>query len=153
MPTELKAVVFRTSKLKETKDFFVSVPGLVIKESSVTHFVIHSKGIRLLFVESGNDLEVELYLSKSVSLSDENNLTLHTTPKISGLAICEDPNGIKIIISETSDNKKITNHPGGSPTIINSKKISTFHTGGFNSTGPFYGNGCSIVSLKFPEVV
>src|SRR5580704_4587352 len=107
MPTELKAVVFRTSKLKETKDFFVSKLGIVIKEYSVTHFVIHSKGIRLLFVESDNDLDVELYLSRSLSPSHENNLTLHSSAKNSGLAICEDPNGIKIITSETSDNKKI----------------------------------------------
>jgi catechol 2,3-dioxygenase-like lactoylglutathione lyase family enzyme len=106
MPTKLKGVVFRTSKLKETKDFFVSELGLVVKESSVTHFVIHSNGIRLLFIESGNDLEVELYLSKALNPSDENNLILSSTPKIPVLTICEDPNGIKIIISETSDNKK-----------------------------------------------
>jgi catechol 2,3-dioxygenase-like lactoylglutathione lyase family enzyme len=105
MPTELKAVVLRTSKLKETKDFFVEL-GMAIKESSVTHFLIHSKSIRLLFVESGNDLEVELYLSKSLSASHENNLTLHSATKIPRLAICEDPNGIQIIISETSDNIK-----------------------------------------------
>jgi hypothetical protein len=107
MAAEIKAVVFKTPKLKETKIFFTSELGFVIKESSVTHFVIHSKGIRLLFVESGNDLEVELYLSKVLSSSDENNLTLHSSPKNSGLAFCEDPNGIKIIISETSDNIKI----------------------------------------------
>jgi catechol 2,3-dioxygenase-like lactoylglutathione lyase family enzyme len=107
MPTELKAVVFRTSKLKETKDFFVAKLGMVIKESSVTHFVIHSKGIRLLFVESDNDLEVELYSSKSVNHSHENNLKLHSGLKIPGLATCKDPNGIKIIISEVSDNSKI----------------------------------------------
>jgi hypothetical protein len=105
MPTELKAVVFRTSKLKETKDFFVEL-GMAIKESSVTHFVIHSKGIRLLFVESDNDLQVELYLSKSLSRSHENNLTLHSSTKNPGLTICEDPNGIQIIISQTSDNIK-----------------------------------------------
>jgi catechol-2,3-dioxygenase len=106
MPTELKAVVFRTSKLKETKDFFVNELGMAIKESSATHFVIHSKSIRLLFVESDNDLEVELYLSKSLSASHENNLTLHSATKIPGLTICEDPNSIQIIISEKSDNKK-----------------------------------------------
>jgi hypothetical protein len=107
MPTELKAVVFRTSKLKETKDFFVAELGMAIKESSVTHFVIHSKGIRLLFVESDKDLEVELYLSKVFSATAENNLTLHSIKKIPELTIREDPNGIKIIISETRDNKKI----------------------------------------------
>jgi len=105
MPTELKAVVFRTSKLKETKNFFVEL-GIAIKESSVTHFVIHSKRIRLLFVESDNDLEVELYLSKSLSPSRENNLTLHSNAKIPGLSSCKDPNGIQIIITEGSDNIK-----------------------------------------------
>jgi hypothetical protein len=105
LPTELKAVVFRISKLKETKDFFVGL-GTAIKESSVKHFVIHSKNIRLLFVESDNDLEVELYLSKSLSLSNENDLTLHSIAKIPGLAILEDPNGIKIIISTAPENKK-----------------------------------------------
>ena len=107
MAAKIKAVVFRTSRLKETKEFFIATLGVAIKESSMTHFVIHSKGIRLLFVESDNDLEVELYLSKILNPSGENNLTLHSNPKIPELIICEDPNGIKIIISEASDNKKI----------------------------------------------
>jgi catechol 2,3-dioxygenase-like lactoylglutathione lyase family enzyme len=100
MLTKLSAVVFRTSKLKETKDFFFNKLGIAIKESSVTHFVIHSNGIRLLFVESDNDLEVELYLSKVLKSDAENKLTLHSTLKTPGFTICEDPNGIKIIISE-----------------------------------------------------
>ena len=81
MPAEIKAVVFRTSKLKETKEFFIAKLGVAIKEYSMTHFVIHSRGIRLLFVESDNDLEVELYVSKVFSPPGENNLTLHGAQK------------------------------------------------------------------------
>jgi len=91
MATKIKAVVFRTSQLKTTKDFFATKLGFVIKESSVTHFVIHSKGIRLLFVESNNDVEAELYMSSK--------LEQHIT-KTQTLTERRDPNGIKIIISD-----------------------------------------------------
>jgi catechol-2,3-dioxygenase len=91
MPAELKAVVFRTSKLKETKDFFINELGFIIKESSITHFVLQAKGIRILFVETGNDFNVELYVRKRLNAAAKNKLTLH-----------EDPNNIKIIISDKS---------------------------------------------------
>ena len=103
MPTDLKAVVFRTSRLKETKDLFVTDMGMSIKESSATHFVIHSKGIRILFVESDNNVEVELYLSKVLRPSRKKTFTLHSRQKKSGFTIYQDPNGIKIIISAAPD--------------------------------------------------
>ncbi len=84
MKPQLKAVVFRTARLKETKSYFADQLGLGIKEYSPTHFVIHSKGIRVVFIESETDLKVELYFSKSNSES---------------LTVLEDPNQIKIIIS------------------------------------------------------
>jgi hypothetical protein len=104
--TEIKAVVFKTSQLKTTKEFFVSKLGMAIKESSVTHFVIHSKGIRILFVESGNNFEVELYVCKRSGASVKNNLALHPIIKKAALSIVEDPNNMKIIIAETSSNIK-----------------------------------------------
>jgi len=84
MPVLLKAIVFRTSKLKETKDFFINVLGFVIKESSVTHFVIHDKGLRILFVEQAGLLETEIYLNNKPA---------------GNLRTLEDPNQIKIIIT------------------------------------------------------
>jgi hypothetical protein len=54
MTTEIKAVVFKTSQLKATKEFFVSKLGIAIEESSITHFVIHSKKIRLLLTFKKN---------------------------------------------------------------------------------------------------
>lgn len=104
MTTEIIAVVFRTSKLKATKEFFSSKLGIAIKESSITHFVIHSKKIRLLFVESDDNFEVELYVRKRSGASEKNKLTLYPIP---ALSIFEDPNNIKIIISETPGNIKI----------------------------------------------
>jgi catechol-2,3-dioxygenase len=80
----LKAVVLKTSRLKETQDFFESILGMKIEESSITHFVVYSKGIRVLFVESNSGLEVEFYLTKKST---------------EGLTVQEDPNQIKIIIS------------------------------------------------------
>jgi catechol-2,3-dioxygenase len=80
----LKAIVLKTSRLKETQDFFETSLGMKIEESSITHFVIHAKGIRVLFVESNNGMEVELYLTKKSA---------------EGLTVQEDPNHIKIIIS------------------------------------------------------
>ena len=84
MNAHLKAIVLKTPRLRETLSFFVDRFGFTITESSPTHFVIHSKGIRILFVESKNDLEIELYLS-------------HKSAK--ELFVQEDPNQIKIIVS------------------------------------------------------
>jgi len=80
----LKALVLKTSRLKETLAFFIDQLGFIIKESSLTHFVIHSKGVRIVFIESKDELEVEFYLNKTLEES---------------LTILEDPNHIKIIIS------------------------------------------------------
>jgi catechol-2,3-dioxygenase len=80
----LKAVVLKTPRLKETLSFFIDHLGFVVKESSPTHFVIHSQGIRILFVESNEGLEIELYV---------------TEKKAKELFVHEDPNHIKIIVS------------------------------------------------------
>ncbi len=80
----LKAVVFKTSKLKETMSFYGDQLGLCIDEYSPLHFVIYSKGIRIVFIGSDTEENVELYFYKSVG---------------ERLAILEDPNQIKIIIS------------------------------------------------------
>ena len=84
MKTLLKAVVFKTSSLRETQAFFETTLGMKIAESSITHFVVYEKGIRILFVESNSGLEVEFYLTKKST---------------EGLTVQEDPNKIKIIIS------------------------------------------------------
>ena len=80
----MKAVVFKTPRLKETMRFFTDQLGFTINEYSPTHFVIHSKGIRIVYIKSDTEPDVELYLRKSFSES---------------FTILEDPNQIKIIIS------------------------------------------------------
>jgi hypothetical protein len=85
---QIKAVVFRTSSLAATKAFFINQLGFLIREYSATHFVIHSKGIRLLFVECTGDSEVEIYLDNIPA------------EKLTAL---EDPNHIKIIISKNPE--------------------------------------------------
>jgi hypothetical protein len=80
----LKAVVFKTQRLKETICFFKDQLGLDIIEYSPKHFVIYSKGIRIVFMESETGPNVELYFSKSMG---ERFIEL------------EDPNQIKIIIT------------------------------------------------------
>ena len=87
MRTHLKAVVLKTSQLKKTQDYFESTLGMKIDESSFSHFVIYAQGIRILFVESNNGLEVELFL---------------THKSAHGLSVLEDPNQIKIIISKNN---------------------------------------------------
>ena len=84
MNPSLKAIVLKTPRFKETLSFFIDHLGFTIKESSPTHFVIHSKGIRILFIESSNDLEIELYLTQKSARE---------------LFVQEDPNHIKIIVS------------------------------------------------------
>jgi hypothetical protein len=79
----LKAIVLKTPRLKETLAFFTGELGFMIKESSPTHFVIHSEAIRILFVESNKCLGVEFYL----------------TPKSAGdIIVLKDPNQIKIVV-------------------------------------------------------
>lgn len=85
MKPEIKAVVFRTSRLTATKCFFKDRLGLRISESSATHFVIHSKGVRIVFItsEGGPTPEVEIYLGDTPAAK---------------LTVLEDPNHIKIVI-------------------------------------------------------
>jgi catechol-2,3-dioxygenase len=84
MKTCLKAVVLKTSRLGETRDFFENILGMKIEETSTTHFVIPTKGIRVLFVGWHKGPEIELYFTRK---------------SCEGLTIREDPNQFKIIIS------------------------------------------------------
>lgn len=88
MKPQIKAVVFRTPRLAATMAYFIDQLGFLIREYSTTHFVIHSKGIRLLFVESTSSLEVEIYLDNTPAEK---------------LTVLEDPNHIKIIISKNPE--------------------------------------------------
>ena len=83
MNSHFKAVVIKTPRFKETYAFFTEQLGFIVKESSPTHFVIHSKSVRILFVESNDELEIEVYLAQR---SGEER------------TVREDPNHIKIII-------------------------------------------------------
>ena len=64
--------------------FFTEQLGLSMNEYSLTHFVIYSKGIRIVFIVSETAPSVELYFSKSNGES---------------FKVLDDPNQIKIIIS------------------------------------------------------
>lgn len=84
---DIKAIVFRTTQLEATKSFFEHVLQLGITEMSPQHFVVHAKGIRLVFLESVKGFEIELYLHKKTGL----HLTTNAFEN------CKDPNGINII--------------------------------------------------------
>lgn len=84
MKPQLKAIVLKTPRLKETLAFFSDELGCAIEESSPTHFVIYSEGVRVLFVESNSGLEVEFYLGPKSTRE---------------LSVLEDPNRIKIIVA------------------------------------------------------
>ncbi len=84
MKTIIRAIVFRTPRLKETEKFFSETLGLPFLESSPTHFLLYAKSIRIVFMETNSEPEVELYLSGE-----------HAAP----FCILVDPNQIKIIIS------------------------------------------------------
>jgi len=79
---KLKAIVFKTTRLKESRKFFESVLGMKIIECSRTHFLIYKGDLRILFVGTASGPEVEFYLTKK---SGE------------GLSVLNDPNQIKII--------------------------------------------------------
>jgi hypothetical protein len=75
MAASIKAIVFKTAQLNATKHFFKTVLGFQIKETSTQHFVVHSKGIRLVFIESGKGFEIELFVNdKSGGFSKEIDL-------------------------------------------------------------------------------
>jgi catechol 2,3-dioxygenase-like lactoylglutathione lyase family enzyme len=80
---QLKAIVFKTARLNETRAFFETVLGMKLKECSRTHFVIHGGEIRILFVESDSGSEAEFYVSKKSAGS---------------LTVLEDPNHNKVIV-------------------------------------------------------
>jgi len=82
----LQALVLKTPRFRETQKFFTTKLGMKIEESSASHFVIYDKGIRVLFVASDTDLEVELYFTRGLAES---------------LTVQADPNQIKIISSPT----------------------------------------------------
>lgn len=85
MKPYLKALVLKTSRFSETQNFFERNLGMKIVESSASHFVIHTKGVRILFVASNHQLEVEFYLTRSIE----------------SLTVQADPNQIKIVSSPT----------------------------------------------------
>jgi catechol-2,3-dioxygenase len=93
MPAEIKAIVFKTARLKETKQFFENILQLKIKERSAIHFVIHSKNIRLLFIESPGAFELEIY-------AEENKAGIAKV----GIKNYRDPNGINIIVTHQNNN-------------------------------------------------
>ncbi len=82
MDTKIKAVVLRTQKLSATKLFFENDLSFRIKEFSHQHFVVHTKGLRILFLQSENEFGVELYID-----SESGNFTS-----------LKDPNDIKIVV-------------------------------------------------------
>jgi hypothetical protein len=82
LSSELKAIVFKTTRLKETMNFFELVLGMKIEECSRMHFLIYRGDLRILFVRTDSGPEVEFYLTKK---SGE------------GLSVLNDPNQIKII--------------------------------------------------------
>jgi catechol-2,3-dioxygenase len=88
MQTKIKAVVFKTPRLRETEEFYARELGLKIIESSNYHFVIDAH-LRLIFMK-GKNMEVEMYLSRS-------------TGKLNDVDIQKDVNGIKIIACNIGD--------------------------------------------------
>lgn len=84
MDTKIKAIVLRTQKLSATKLFFENDLGFRIKEFSHQHFVVHTKGLRILFLESETELEPELYIETDM---------INCTNQI-------DPNGIKLYLKQ-----------------------------------------------------
>lgn len=84
MNSRIISVVLRTKILETTKLFFENNLGFKIKEYSHQHFVIHTKGIRIVFLESDTELEPELYIETNI---------LNCTNQI-------DPNGIKLYLKQ-----------------------------------------------------
>ncbi|WP_291143896.1 hypothetical protein [Flavobacterium sp. UBA7680] len=102
MASEIKAIVFKTPLLKATKLFFENI-GFQIKETSLMHFVIYSKNLRLVFLKSERDFEIELYTNEKES--SEKCLTEKCNEH--SFETSEDPNKIKVItiVNNQKNNK------------------------------------------------
>lgn len=81
MSSRIISVVLRTKILDTPKLFFENNLGFKIKEYSHQHFVIHTKGIRIVFLESETELEPELYIETDITncsnLFDPNGIKLY----------------------------------------------------------------------------
>lgn len=82
---KIKAIVFKTPALNESREFFEQRIGLQIVESSARHFVLNAKGTRLVFIDSVDDFEIELYAEDAAADNDD-------------IKTFKDPNGINIIL-------------------------------------------------------
>jgi hypothetical protein len=80
----IKALVFKTSQLKATREFFQHHLQVPLSEISARHFVITVNGLRIVFMESNEDLSIEIYTE---------------TDRAINLSQVEDPNGIKVILT------------------------------------------------------
>lgn len=87
MKSLVKAVVFKTPNLKKSKHFFENSHNFKIRECSAQHFVLSSKGVRIVFIQADSDFEIELFVNSQ-------------TKEILGL---NDPNGIHITMKNFSD--------------------------------------------------
>jgi len=100
----LKAIVIKTPRLKETLSFFTGELAFAVKESSPTHFVIHSKDIRVLFVGTnsggGGDPLAATGLEKGLQTFGGLEIELYLTqPAGKELIVQQDPNNITVIIA------------------------------------------------------
>lgn len=95
MPAIIKAIVLKTQQLQETKEFLENVLHFSVKESSAQHFVLWSKSIRLVFMESQRGFETEIYANES---ADEFVEKKQMNFREADFKNYKDPNGIHIII-------------------------------------------------------
>lgn len=88
MTVVLKAILFHTRQLKETRLFFEAQTGVRIVESSPTHFSLHSNGIRVVFIQCDDDQTgTGFYLQSDEERGPGKRLTQ-----------LQDPNGIAVIL-------------------------------------------------------
>ncbi len=111
MSPEIKAIVLKTAQLKSTRDFFENRLKLPIKESSARHFVVHSKNIRLVFMESQHQFEVELYIN---NMPDSHFDSVQLDLSFATFKNYKDPNGISIIIPEKNKYTQNDNYESNS---------------------------------------
>jgi len=83
MKSLVKAVVFKTPNLETSKHFFENSLDFKIRECSAQHFVLSSKGVRIVFIQTDSDFEIELFVDSKIeeilSLNDPNGI--HITMK------------------------------------------------------------------------
>lgn len=88
----IKAIVFKTVRFNESKNFFSKELQFGLAETSHRHFVIFAGRIRIVFIACNEEPGIEIYITATSEKVQEPSGRLKEKKR------WKDPNGITIIL-------------------------------------------------------